>query len=97
MPAPESAASGSDPAQDRYHLADDGGGVAEDRRVERVVRDQPDVAVASLEGFDRGFAVGRGVALDHGGDGVAVLDVWFAAGHDPVAVARWRRGHGVPA
>src|ERR1700761_7851388 len=43
----------SDSAEYCHDLAQDGGLVAQDRRVGRVVRDQPDVPVALLEGLHR--------------------------------------------
>src|SRR5688500_20094118 len=52
----------SDAAQDADHPAEDGRVVAGDRLVRRVVRQQPDVAVATLVGLD-----GR-LPVDHGGD-----------------------------
>ena len=67
-------------AQDRHHLAEDGGVVAEDRREGRVVRHQPDVPVALLERLHRGLAV------DHGRDDLAVLRALLLPDDHPVAV-----------
>ena len=55
--------------------------VAEDRLVVGVVRHQPDVAVALLEGLD-----GR-LAVEHGRDDVAVLGGRLLPDDHPVAVA----------
>src|SRR5580700_6002719 len=67
-------------AENRYHLAEDGGVIAEDRREGRVVGHQPDVPVALLERLDGGLAV------DHGRDDLAVLRVLLLADDDPVPV-----------
>src|SRR6478609_3812074 len=72
---------GSDPAQDRGDLAEDGRLVAVDRVVGLVVRHQPDVAVLALERLDGGLVV------EHGRDDVAVVGGRLLAHDDPVAVA----------
>src|SRR5580693_5301610 len=76
-------------AENRYHLAENGGVVAEDRREGRVVGHQPDVPVALLEGLDGGLAV------DHGRDDLAVLRVLLLADDHPVPVGDGRVDHRV--
>jgi leucyl-tRNA synthetase len=67
-------------AKYRNHLAQDLGVVAQDRRVGRVVRDQPNVTVAALQRFD------RGLALDHGRHDLPVLGGLLLAHDHPVPV-----------
>ncbi len=50
------------------------------------MRNQPDVPVGLLERLDRCLPIRRRVALDHGCDHVAVLDVRLPADNHPVAV-----------
>jgi len=76
-------------AENRYHLAENGGVVAEDRREGRVVGHQPDVPVALLEGLDGGLAV------DHGRDDLAVLRALLLADDHPVPVGDGRVDHRV--
>ena len=76
-------------AENRHHLAEDGGVVAEDRREGGVVGHQPDVPVALLERLDGGLAV------DHGRDDLAVLRALLLADDHPVAVGDGRVDHRV--
>ena len=50
------------------------------------MRDQPDVAVALPVCLDGRLAPVRGVAVEHGGDDVAVVGAVLAADHHPVTV-----------
>ena len=79
----------SHPPEDRRHLAEQGGVVARDGRVRRVVRHEPDVAVAAPVRLDGGLAV------DHGRDDLAVLRHRLLPDDDPVAVADGRVDHRV--
>src|ERR1700744_1663193 len=85
----QSASAQSDSAEYCHDLAQDGGLVAQDRRVGRVVRDQPDVPVALLEGLHRGLAV------QHGRHDLAVLGHLLLADYDPVPVGNGRVDHRV--
>jgi leucyl-tRNA synthetase len=79
----------SDAAQHRDDLAEDRRLVTQDRRVRRVMRDQPQVPVAALERLDRRLAV------DHGCHDLAVLGVLLLAHDHPVAVGDRRVDHRV--
>lgn len=63
-----------EPAEDGDDLAEDVRAVARDRVVGGIAGEQPDVAVDPLECLDRRLAFGRGVAIEHRGDCVAVLN-----------------------
>src|SRR5690606_37474364 len=76
-------------AEDGHDLPEDGGLVAGERLVVRVVRHEPDAPVLALEPLDRDLAV------DHGGDDVAVLRARLLPYHDPVAVGDRRLDHRV--
>ena len=79
----------ANPSKDADDLSEDGGIVTEDGLVGRVVRHEPHVTVAPLEGLDGGFTV------DHRGDDIPVVTRRLAANNHEVPVANGRVNHRV--